>query len=149
MERFELQIGDVVNYEGIDVKIIGISSVAIDAVDVNNEGYVLSVLDIDPIPLNDSYFEDLGFQRKVLTWVYDTDVFTIIVAKRYIHRGKMLCAVGYNVTMYCKISEHECIGNKVENMKYVHQFRQFIRLCWVGEHPKDGKYLTGNKYKGE
>lgn len=45
MERFELQIGDVVNYKGIPVKIIGITLAGVDAVGDNNEGYILSVLD--------------------------------------------------------------------------------------------------------
>ena len=148
MERFELQIGDVVNYKGIPVKIIGITLAGVDAVGDNNEGYILSVLDIEPVPLNDELLEALGFKSYAEeAWAYFGGTFGIKIKKVY--RGEKEYFIGYNVEMYCDHEDFVCTDNRLDGVRYVHTLQQFIRLCWVGEHPKDGRYLTGNRYKGE
>lgn len=150
MERFELQIGDLVNFEG---KLVEVASLDLDDVvflrigERTYQGTVCSKL--KPISLSDDWFKECGFQCEKGKWVYEVDPFTLVVIKRYGYRKKKFQQVGYDASMYCAHSECECVGNKVEAISYVHQLQHFIRLCWVGEHPKDGKYLTGNKYKGE
>lgn len=147
MKRFDLQIGDVVNYKGIPVKIIGITLAGVDAVDDNNVGYILSVLDIEPIPLDDEILEKLGFKSYVKdAWIYLGGTFGIRIRKVYSEKEH---CIGYNVEMYCDHQNFVCTDNWLDDVRYVHTLQQFIRLCWVGEHPADGKYLTGNKYKGE
>ena len=147
MERFELQIGDVVEYKGIPVKIIGITLAGVDAVDDNNEGYILSVLDIKPVPLNDELLEKLGFKSfGEDEWIYLGGTFGIRVNKVYIEKEHF---VGYVVRMYCDHEDFVCADNRLDGVRYVHKLQQIIRLCWVGEHPADGVYLKGNKYKGE
>lgn len=147
MERFELQIGDVVDYKGIPVQIFGITLAAVDVVDDNNEAYILSVLDIEPIPLDDELLEKLGFKSYVEdAWIYLGGTFGIRIKKVYSEKEH---CIGYNVEMYCDHQDFVCTDNWLDGVRYVHTLQQFIRLCWVGEHPEDGKYLTGNKYKGE
>ena len=147
MERFELQIGDVVDYKGIPVKIFGITLAGVDVVDDNNEAYNLSVLDIEPIPLDDELLEKLGFKSYVEdAWIYLGGTFGIRNKKVYSENEH---CIGYNVEMYCDHQDFVCTDNWLDGVRYVHTLQQFIRLCWVGEHPEDGKYLTGNKYKGE
>ena len=147
MERFELQIGDVVLYKGIPVKIIGITLAGVDVIDNNNEGYILSVLDIEPVPLSDELLEKLGFKSYVKdAWIYLGGTFGIRIRKVYSEKEH---CIGYNVEMYCDYQDFVCTDNWLDGVRYVHTLQQFIRLCWVGEHPKDGKYLTGNKYKEE
>lgn len=147
MERFELQIGDVVDYKGIPVKIIGITKAGVDAVGGDDEGYILSVLDIEPIPLDDKLLEELGFKSYVKdAWIYLEKTFGIKIKKVY--SEKAYC-IGYNVEIYCDHEDFVCTDNRLDGVRYVHTLQQFVRMCWVGEHPADGKYLTGNKYKGE
>lgn len=150
MVNSELQVGDLVNFEG---KLVEVASLDLDDVvfvrigERTYQGTVCSKL--KPILLSDDWFKEMGFQCNVHTWVYDTNAFTLLAAERYVYREERLCAEGYNVSIYCALSEHERTVNKVENIRYVHQLQHFIRLCWVGEPPKDGKYLTENKYKEE
>lgn len=147
MERFELQIGDVVLYKKIPVKIFGITLAGVDVVDNNNEAYILSVLDIEPVPLNDELLEKLGFKSYVKdAWIYLGGTFGIRIKKVYSEKEH---SIGYNVEMYCDHEDFVCTDNWLDGVRYVHTLLQFIRLCWVGEHPKDGVYLRGNKYKGE
>jgi hypothetical protein len=147
MKRFDLQIGDVVNYKGIPVKIIGIISACVNAVDDNNREHILSFLDSEPIPLNDELLEELGFKSYDKdAWVYLGGTFGIRIRKVYSEKEHY---IGYNVEMYCDHEDFSCTDNWLDGVRYVHTLQQFIRLCWVGEHPEDGKYLTGNKYKGE
>lgn len=147
MERFELQIGDVVLYKKIPVKIFGITLAGVDVVDNNNEAYILSVLDIEPIPLGDEILEKLGFKSYVKdAWIYLGGTFGIRLRKVYSEKEH---CIGYNVEMYCDHQDFVCTDNWLDGVRYVHTLQQFIRLCWVGEHPEDGRYLTGNKYKGE
>ena len=142
MERFQLQIGDVVNYKGIPVKIIGISSAGVDAVDEDNEGYILSVLDIEPIILDAGLLDKLGFRPYGKDkWVYLGRVYGIKVYREYCEKESG--NISYDIEMYCDHEEQGCTDNRLCGVNYVHQLQQFIRLCWVGEHPSDGVYLRG------
>ena len=84
MERFELQIGDTVFYKGIPVKIFGITLAGVDVVDNNNGVYILSVLDIEPVPLSDELLEELGFKSYAEeAWAYLGGTFGIKIKKVY------------------------------------------------------------------
>ena len=142
MVRFQLQIGDVVNYKGIPVKIIGISSAGVDAVDDNNEGYILSILDIEPIDITDGILKKLGFVEKAEgCWEYKMEPITIDMVTRVVP-----CHV-CGVSVLTDVPGSFATQGSVFNLRYVHELQQFIRLCWVGEHPSDGVYLRGNLYE--
>lgn len=145
MVNSELQVGDLVNFEG---KLVEVASLDLDDVvflRIGERTYQRTVCSkLKPISLSDDWFKEMGFVEKEGGWEYRiNNILTIDVASGCRKDGAYAVAI---------LSDDFTMGATqgfLFRMEYVHKLQQFIRLCWVGEHPADGKYLTGNKYKEE
>lgn len=144
MVNSELQVGDLVNFEGQLVEVVSLDMDEVVFVRVGERIYHGTVCSkLKPILLSDDWFREMGFVEKEGGWEYKVNTLTIDVASGCIKDG------AYAVAIVCDDFTVGATQGLLIRVEYVHKLQQFIRLCWVGEHPEDGKYLTGNKYKEE
>ena len=139
MVNSELQVGDLVNFEG---KLVEVASLDLDDVlfvrgERTYQGTVCSKL--KPILLSDDWFKEMGFVEKEGGWEYRINTLTIDVASGCREDG------AYAVAILCDDVTVGATQGFLFRVEYVHKLQQFIRLCWVGEHPADGVYLRGNR----
>lgn len=137
-----MQIGDWVNLRGEPLEVASLDLDGVVMLKANKGEYQMTVAKhLEPIPLSEGWLKRMGFKKGDDDWWCYAGVLVIRVALggsdnlRYYATIQYNCLEGFNKK-----------GVLTEIM-YVHKLQQFIRLCWVGEHPADGKYLTGNKYK--
>ena len=148
MVNSELQVGDLVNFEGELREVTRVDLGDIVLLKVGEEaGVEIHKMTISgkltPIKLTDDWFKEMGFVEKEDGWEYRISTLIIDVAGHCRKDG------AYAVAILCDDVTVGATQGFLYRVEYVHTLQQFIRLCWVGEHPNDGVYLRGNKYKGE
>ena len=146
MVNSELQVGDLVNFEGelrevtcVDLADIVMLKAGEEAGVETHEMTISGKL--TPIKLTDDWFKEMGFVEKEGGWEYKINTLTIDVASGCRKDG------AYAVAILCDDFTVGATQGSLFRVEYVHKLQQFIRLCWVGEHPSDGVYLRGNLYE--
>lgn len=127
METNELQIGDWLNINGANVKIVGIDMFGqVTIVDSNDDVYSSSVKEFAPIPLTTDILKNIGFGYvENTTNPYDNEVLSHFYLGEEVYCANMDIHIGtYNNGVFWFSSPKVSLNG----FRYVHELQHVLKL---------------------